>query len=153
MPKEVRAVAIDRFGGPEVLSVRNIPVPEPKADQILVRVGSAGIGVWDVAEREGILAKMFGIQAKFPWVLGSEGAGTVAAVGDNVSGFRQGDLVYGDIWSTTAPTKTGFYAEYAALNADNAWPIPSTISIEQAGALLVDGATALRGLDDTLAIK
>ena len=149
----MRAVVIDRFGGPEVLSLRNIPVPEPKEDQIIVRVGSAGVGVWDVAERQGLLAKLFGIQAKFPWVLGSEGAGKITAVGDKVSGFRNGDLVYGDIWSTTAPTKTGFYAEYAALNADNAWPIPSTVTIEQAGALLIDGATALRGLEDALALK
>ncbi len=92
--KEMRAVVIDRFGGPEVLSVRNIPVPEPEPDQILVRVGSAGIGIWDVGEREGRLAKMFGIQAKFPWVswvLGSEGAGKITAVGDKVSGFRNGD--------------------------------------------------------------
>src|SRR5579864_3983622 len=98
MRKEMRALVIDRFGGPEVLSVRNIPVPEPGPDQVVVRVGSAGIGVWDFAEREGILAKMFGIEPKFPWVLGSEGAGKVTAVGDNVSGIRGGDLVYGDIW-------------------------------------------------------
>jgi NADPH:quinone reductase len=150
---KMRAVAIDRFGGPDVLSVTNIPVPEPEPDQILVRVESAGIGVWDFAEREGILAKMFGIQAKFPWVLGSEGAGRVVAVGDKVSDFRKGDLVYGDVWSTTAPTKRGFYAEYAALNVDNAWPIPSGVTTEQAGALLIDGATALRGLDDTLALR
>jgi NADPH:quinone reductase len=153
MPKEMRAVVIDRFGGPEVLSLRNIPVPEPQPDQIVIRVGSAGIGIWDVAEREGRLAKMFGIQAKFPWVLGSEGAGKITAVGDRVSGFRNGDVVYGDIWSTTAPTKAGFYAEYAALNADQAWPISSTVPIEQAGALLIDGATALRGLEDTLALS
>jgi NADPH:quinone reductase len=150
---EMRAVTIDHFGGPEVLSVRNIPVPEPEPNQILVRVESAGIGVWDFAEREGVLAKMFGIQAKFPWVLGSEGAGRVTAVGHKVSGFRNGDLVYGDVWSTTAPTKRGFFAEYAALNADNTWPIPSRVTTEQAGALLIDGATTLRGLDDTLALK
>jgi NADPH:quinone reductase len=151
--KEMRAVVIDGFGGPEVLSVRNVPVPEPEPDQILIRVESAGVGVWDVAEREGRLAKMFGIEPKFPWILGSEGAGKVIAVGDKVSGFRNGDLVYGDIWSTTATTKAGFYAEYAALKADLAWPIPSKVTTEQAGALLIDGATALRGLDDTLTLK
>jgi NADPH:quinone reductase len=70
-----------------------------------------------------------------------------------VSGFRNGDLVYGSIWSTTATTKTGFFTEYTALNDDHAWPIPSTITTEQAEALLIDGATALRGLDDTLGLK
>jgi len=151
--EQMKAVVIDRFGGPEVLSLRNVPVPQPAPDQIVVRVASAGMGIWDVAERDGRLAKMFGIQAKFPWILGSEGAGNITAVGDGVSGFRTGDLVYGDIWSTTATTKAGFYAEYAALNADHAWPKPSNVTTEQAGALLIDGATALRGLVDTLALR
>jgi NADPH:quinone reductase len=150
--KEMRAVVIDRFGGPDVLSVRNIPVPEPEPNQILVQVESAGVGIWDVGEREGRLAKIFGIQAKFPWVLGSEGSGKITAVGDKVSGFRNGDLVYGDIWSTTATTKAGFYSEYTALNKDHTRPIPSTVTAEQAGALLIDGGTALRGLD-TLGLK
>jgi NADPH:quinone reductase len=152
--EQMRALTIDRFGGPEVLSVRNIPVPEPKSDQILVRVESAGIGVWDIGEREGRIAKMFGIQAEFPLVLGTEGAGKIVAMGEGATdGFRKCDLVYGDIWSTTATTKAGFYAEYAVLNADHAWPIPSNLMPVQAGALLVDGGTALRGLDDTLALK
>jgi NADPH:quinone reductase len=149
----IRAVVIDRFGGPEVLSVRDIPIPTPNPDQILVRVESAGVGVWDVAEREGVLAKMFGIQARFPWILGSEGSGKVVAIGDNITGIRNGDLVYGDIWSRTATTKEGFYAEYAVLGADHAWPIPSNVTAEQAGALLIDGATALRGLEDALHLQ
>ncbi|MDA4137171.1 MAG: NADP-dependent oxidoreductase [Thaumarchaeota archaeon] len=152
MPKdEMRAIVIDGFGGPEVLSVRNVSVPEQGPDQILVRVESAGIGVWDVGEREGMLVKRLGIQPKFPWVLGSEGAGKVVAVGEKVTGFRKGDLVYGHVWGTNP--KTGFYAEYTALSADQAWPIPSTITAEQAGALLIDGGTALRGLVDTLNVK
>ena len=157
---QMRAVVIDRFGGPEVISVRNMPVPEPGPDEILIRVESAGIGVWDIGEREGRLAKMFGIQPKFPWILGSEGAGRIIAVGDKVSGFRNGDVVYGMVWMTNPKDfttyvnpKTGFYAEYTALNVDHTWPIPSTIPTEQAGALLIDGGTALRGLDDNLALK
>jgi len=149
----MRAVVMDHFGGPEVLSVRDIPVPEPNPDQILVQVESAGVGVWDVAEREGVLAKMFGIQAKFPWILGSEGSGKVIATGQRVTGFQNGEPVYGDIWSRTATTKEGFYAEYALLGADHAWPIPSNVTAEQAGALLIDGATALRGLDDALHLQ
>jgi NADPH:quinone reductase len=148
---KMRAVAIDRFGGPEVLSVRNVPVPEVEPNQILIRVESAGIGIWDLAELGGRIAQMSGIKPDFPWVLGSEGAGRVAAVGDSVSGFQNGDLVYGHTWATNP--KQGFFAEYTALNVDHTWPIPSTIPIEQAGALLIDGGTALRGLDDNLALK
>lgn len=147
----MRAVVIDRFGGPEVLSVRNVPVPEPEPDQILIRVESAGVGIWDAGEREGMIAKMLGIQPKFPWILGSEGSGKIVAVGGKVNGFRGGDLVYGDIWGTNP--KAGFYAEFTALKADNAWPTPSSVTAKQAGALLIDGGTALRGLDDTLALK
>lgn len=142
----MRAVTIDRFGGPEVLSVRDILVPEPGPNQVLVRVRSAGVGIWDVGEREGRIANMFGIQPKFPWVLGSEGAGEVTSVGKEVTGFRKGDWVYGSVWMTNP--KAGFYAEYTPLDANNAWPLPSMITPEQGGALAVDGGTALRGLDN-----
>ncbi|MGD0636704.1 MAG: NADP-dependent oxidoreductase [Nitrososphaerales archaeon] len=142
---------IDRFGGPEVLSVRDVPVPQPLPDQVLVRVESAGVGIWDLGERQGMVAKMLGVEPKFPWILGSEGAGTVIAAGEKASGFRGGERVYGDVWGTNP--KAGFYAEYVALGADNVWPIPSTVTTEQAGALLIDGGTALRGLEDTLRLK
>jgi NADPH:quinone reductase len=152
---EMRAVVIDRFGGPEVLSVRRLPVPEIKPDQILIRVGSAGVGIWDVAAREGRLAPMmerlYGIKVSFPYPLGSEGAGTVEGVGENVSGFRNGDLVYADAWGTNP--RAGFDAEYIAVGAERAVPIPSNLTVEQAGALYIDGAIALYGLDDTLGLK
>ena len=147
---EMRAVVIDRFGGPEVLSVRTIQSPKPAPDQILIEVESAGIGIWDAAEREGMLAKAFGLQPQFPWVLGSEGAGKVVEVGTEVEGFRVGDLVYGHTWMTNQ--KMGFYAEYTAVNAADAWTTPSTLTTKQAGALLIDGGTALSGLD-ALALK
>jgi len=152
---EMRAIVIDRFGGPETLSVRNIPIPEIKPDQILIRVGSAGVGIWDVAEREGRLAPMmqqvYGLKASFPYVIGSEGAGTVIDVGDKVSGFRKGDLVYADVFARDP--KGGFYAEFTAADASGALPIPPNLTIEQAGALYIDGLVALRGLWDILQMK
>ena len=126
-------------------------MPEPKPDQVLIRVESAGIGIWDAGIREGLIAKMFGIQPTFPWILGSEGAGKIVAVGDKVSDFRNGDLVYGHEFATNP--MEGFQAEYKAQNASHAWPIPSTLTTEQVGPLLIDGGTALRGLDDTLGLK
>jgi NADPH:quinone reductase-like Zn-dependent oxidoreductase len=147
----MRAVAIDKFGGTEVLSVKDLPVPEPGPDQVLIRVDSAGVGIWDVGEREGRVAKMLGIVPEFPWVLGSEGAGKISVVGEKVSGLRNGDLVDGGVWGTNP--KRGFYAEYTALSADHVWPIPSSITTKQAGALVIDGGTALRGLDDALALR
>ena len=72
------------------------------------------------------------------------------AVGDKVSEFRIGDRVYGGVWATNP--KAGFYADYTALKAEKAWLIPATVTTKQAGALLIDGATALTGLD-TLGLK
>jgi NADPH2:quinone reductase len=151
MPEEMRAVAIDRFGGPEVLSVRNFPVPEVEPHQILIQVESAGIGIWDLAELRGMIAQMYGTKPEFPWVLGSEGAGRVVAVGEKVSGFQNGDLVYGHTWATNP--KRGFFAEYAALDPAWASPIPSRLTTEQAGALMIDGMTGFLELDEVLGLK
>src|SRR5580658_3274266 len=91
----MRAVAIDEFGGIEKMKPRQLPVPEVATDEILVRVDTAGVGVWDPFEREGGFAKEFGMKARFPYVLGSDGAGTVEKVGDRVHNFKHGDRVYG----------------------------------------------------------
>jgi NADPH:quinone reductase len=148
---EMRAVAIDHFGGPEALSVRTFPMPEPKPNQILIQIESAGVGIWDLAELGGMIAQMYEIKPDFPWILGSEGAGRVVAVGDKVSGFQNGDPVYGHTWATNP--KRGFFAEYIALDADWASPIPSNLTTEQAGALMIDGMTGFLELDEVLGLK
>lgn len=108
------------------------------------------MGAWDPFEREGGFAKLSGIEPEFPYVLGSDGAGTVAAVGPRVGRFLEGDRVYA---VAVANAKGGFYAEYVAVKEDEASPVPEHLTTEQAGALPVDGITALRGLDDTLGVK
>src|SRR6201987_4181690 len=92
--KTMRAAAIDGFGGGETIQMKTLPVPEPGRDEVLLRVESAGVGVWDPYEREGEFAKMFGTKPRFPYVLGSDGAGTVAAVGAQVRQFKEGDHAY-----------------------------------------------------------
>jgi NADPH:quinone reductase len=92
--RTMKGVAIERFGGPETLSVKSLPVPPLGDDEILIHVESAGVGVWDPFEREGGFAKLLGTKPKFPYVLGSDGAGTVAAVGRQVARFSEGDRVY-----------------------------------------------------------
>ena len=149
--EKMDAVVIDSFGGPEVLSVRNVPLPELEPNQIMIRVESAGIGIWDLAELGGMIAQMYGIKPNFPWILGSEGAGRIVAVGDKVSGFKNGDLVYGHAWATNP--KRGFFAEYTALDAAWASPIPSGMPTGQAGALMIDGMTAFLELDGVLELK
>jgi len=146
----MRAVAIDEFGGIEKMKSRKLPVPKVANDEVLVRVDTAGVGVWDPFEREGGFAKEFGMQANFPLVLGSDGAGTVEEVGDEVQGLKRGDRVYGINFMNP---KGGFYAEYTVVNANNAAMIPQALSTRDAGVLAVDGVTALNGLDKALKLK
>jgi NADPH2:quinone reductase len=146
----MKAVALDRFGGLETMKLQMLPRPEVGPNEVLIHVEWAGVGQWDPFEREGGFAKVFGIEPKFPYVLGSDGAGTVADVGDRVKGFTPGDRVYA--FGLVNP-KGGFYAEYAAVKAEDVSRIPGNLTTQQAGAMPVDAMTALRGLDDTLGLK
>ena len=147
IPSTMKAAALERFGGPEVLGVREIPVPELEPDEILVRVKAAGVGVWDPWEREGEMADMIEGGPHFPYVPGSDGAGEVVAVGRGARGFKVGDRVYAFGFGNP---KGGFYAEYTAVKARNAAPVPKGLTVEQAAALAADGITALRGLEEHL---
>ena len=149
-PSTMRAAAIDRFGGPEMIVLHMLPVPEVDPDDVLIRIESAGVGEWDPFEREGGFVKMLGMTPTFPYVLGTDGAGTVAAVGKQVTGFKAGDRVYS---AALANPKGGFYAEYAAVKGEHVSRIPDQLSIEQAGVMLSDAVTGLRGLDDIIGLK
>lgn len=148
--KTMRALALDRFGGPETLKVASLPIPEPNADEILIHVEAAGVGVWDSFEREGGFAEILGREPKFPYVLGTDGAGTVAATGAEVKDFKEGDRVYA---AELGNPKGGFYAEYAVVKADNASLIPGDLTMEQASVLASDALTALRGLDEIIKLQ
>jgi NADPH:quinone reductase len=138
------AAAIDHGGGPEVLSIQRLPLPSPKAGEILIAVHDAGVAVWDADERQNP-----GEGARLPLVLGTDGAGIVAAVGPGVHGFSVGDRVYG----VADGMPSGFYAQYAAIRAENAAHIPRGIGMTEAGILAVSGLSALQGIDDVLQLK
>jgi NADPH:quinone reductase-like Zn-dependent oxidoreductase len=144
----MHAAAVDEFGGP--ITQHTLPVPEVGPDEILIHVESAGVGVWDPYEAEGGFTQYYGSQPKFPFVLGTEGAGTVVDVGNQVRRFEKGDHVYA---AELVHPKGGFYAEYTAVKASDASRIPGKLPIEQAGAMPIDAITALRGLDDTLGLE
>ncbi len=146
----MRAIAIDRFGGVDTLALKTIPIPEIGAEEVLVRLEFAGVGEWDPFEREGGYAQMMGMEPDFPYVLGSEGAGTVAAVGERVSGLAPGDRVYAIGFLNP---RGGLYAEYVAIGADFVSPVPGMLTTEQAAVAGGVGTTALRGLEDTLKIQ
>lgn len=141
IPREMKAAAFDHVGGPEVLHTETLPVPEPRPWQVLVRLDSAGIGVWDPEVRAGDIELG---RREFPRIIGNDGAGEVVAVGSEVERHRVGDRVFAYSF------EAGFYAEYAALAEYEIAPIPRGLSAEEAGALGADGVTALRGLEDQL---
>jgi NADPH:quinone reductase-like Zn-dependent oxidoreductase len=146
----MRAVALDKFGGPEALKIQDRPIPEIDAQEVLIRVEAAGVGAWDPFEAQGGFVEITGIKPTFPYVIGTDGAGTIAAVGKDVNRFKEGDRVYA---AELANPKGGFYAQYAAVKAENTALIPGHLSIEQAAVLPTDGLTALTGLEKVLRLK
>src|SRR5580698_283511 len=88
IPDTMRAAAIDRGGDAESLSVHQLPVPTPKEGEVLIAVEAAGVGVWQAKYRP-----RDSDETHFPVILGSDGAGRVAAVGKGVRGFKVGDAV------------------------------------------------------------
>jgi NADPH:quinone reductase len=142
-PRKMRAAALNQFGDADVLHVESLEIPKPKPDEVLIHVETAGVAEWDPFEREGGFARMMGATPTFPYVLGSDGAGTVAAVGKDVKNFKKGDRVYGMSFASAH----GFYAEYAPVKADLVSRVPEKLSTEQAGVMPFDAITGLRGLE------
>ena len=147
IPDTMRAVILEEFGGPEKLKPATVEVPSVDAGEMRIAVHTAGVGVWDPHEREGAMTEYVDRDPEFPYILGSDGSGTVAAVGDGVERFETGDRVFA--FGFLNP-KGGFYAEYAVLDADFVAPLPDGLDLRGAGTLAVDGVTALAGLERIL---
>ena len=142
----MKGIAIDAPGGPEVMTLRTLPVPTVDADDVLIEVHAAGVAVWDLQIRK----SMAWVKPRFPYVLGSDGSGIVVAIGASVTRFKVGDAVYGYCWDNL---KGGFYAEYVSAPSDCIAKLPRGISLEAAGALGASGLTALSGVDRALNLK
>ncbi len=150
IPSEMFAAVLERFGTPAELKYRRIPVPRAARGEVLIRVRAAGVGRWDAFEREGGYAQMLGSSPRFPYVLGSEGAGIVAALGEGVEGVAEGDLA---IAVGFLNPRGGFYAEYSVASAELVQKLPPGLTLEQGAAVAGVGITALRGLDDVLHVR
>lgn len=137
----MRAVVRESYGGPEVLRLEQVPRPEVKGDDVLVRVRAAGVdrGVWHIMTGLPYLGRVaFGLRKPRGAVLGLDLAGTVEAVGPEVTRFAVGDAVYG--------SGRGSYAEYALASEAKLAPKPPALSFEQAAVVPVSAVTALQGL-------
>ncbi len=146
-PKTMRAAVVERFGGPEALTVISAPAPVPGPDEVLIAVNTAGVGSWDADMRAGWSP---GGDRTFPLILGSDGSGHVAAVGSRVRRYQTGDAVYA--YGFDNP-KGGFYAQYVALNANNVALAPPSLTLREAGAIPATGLTALQGIDGALQLR
>jgi NADPH:quinone reductase len=143
----MEAAAIDRFGPPSVLRVRKLPVPTPAPDEVLIAVHTAGVGSWDAKIRDGTWASRRG---GFPRVLGTDGSGVIAATGSRVRRLQTGDRVWAYQYENA---RAGFCAQYVAVKASNAAPVPEALDMAQAGAGTVTSLTALQGIDDVLGLR
>jgi NADPH:quinone reductase-like Zn-dependent oxidoreductase len=134
----MKAVRINRFGGPEVVEVQDVPVPDPGSGEVLVRVAAAGVAPWDAIIRRGESK----VSPPPPLTLGSDVAGKAERVGAGVTDFRTGDIVYG----VTNPQFVGAQAEYAVCKAAMIARKPSRLSALDAASAPVIAVTAYQML-------
>jgi len=143
----MKAIRIHAYGGPELMQLEDAPVPACGAGDLLVRVVAAGINPIDWKVRSGLMAAQ--LPKPFPITLGSDAAGTVAAMGGAVRGFELGDEVF--FYAEFA--RGGTYAEYLAVEASQVAKKPRTVSFSTAAALPTPGQAAWTALIDTAKIE
>src|SRR5438477_11295276 len=127
----MKAIVVHEYGGPEVLKYEDAPKPEPKEDQILVRVIAAGVNPVDEASRSQKYAKFFGIT--LPFIPGYDIAGVVEKIGAKITRFRTGDPVYAYL----SLNDGGGYAEYAVATEVEAAQKPQSITVGEAAGVPV----------------
>jgi NADPH2:quinone reductase len=137
----MRAIVIRAFGEPGVLQIEDVPVPTIGANQVLVRMRTAGVNPVDTYLRAGAYAR----KPALPFTPGWDGAGEIEAVGSDVQGFGPGDRVY-VATDNVAAAGAGTYAEYAACAPAQLHPLPARVSFAQGAAIGIPYATAYRAL-------
>jgi NADPH2:quinone reductase len=125
----MKAIQIQQNGGPEVLQLAELPIPEPGPGQVLIRVEAIGVNFVEIYFRKGVY------KSSLPLVPGSEAAGTVEELGPGVTGFAAGDAV-------ASVGVLGSYAEYALVAAAQLVKVPAGLTMEQAAGVMLQGMTA-----------
>lgn len=125
----MKAIQVNQTGGPEVLQLVELSVPQPKPNEAVVKISAAGVNFIDTYQREGRY------KVPLPFVIGQEAAGSVSAVGSEVKSLKVGDRV---AWTGVL----GTYAEYAAAPTERLVPIPQGVTDQQAAAAMLQGMTA-----------
>ncbi len=136
----MKAIQVQKTGGPEALTLVDLPVPKPKPNEVVVKIAAIGVNFIDVYFREGRYP------APLPFVDGQEAAGTVTEIGSSVTAVKPGDRVaYTGV--------IGAYAEYAAVPADRLVHVPDKITDQQAAAAMLQGMTAHYLVNSTYPLK
>jgi len=136
----MKAIRIHQNGGPEALRLDDIPVPQPGPGQALVKLAASGVNYIDIYHRTGLY------KTDLPAALGVEGAGTVEAVGPEVTGVKIGERV-------AYAMDRGSYAEYAVVPAWHLVPVPANIGLDIAAAAMLQGMTAHYLLHSTFPVR
>lgn len=138
--RQMKAIRIHEHGGPEVLKLDDIPVPEPGPGTVRIKVEAAGLNFIDIYQRAGQY------KVPLPYTPGMEASGIIDTVAEDVTDFRPGDRVaYG--------FTPGAYAQYAIVPANKIVPLPAAVSFKQGAALMLQGMTAHYLVTDTFAVK
>jgi NADPH:quinone reductase-like Zn-dependent oxidoreductase len=135
----MKAIAFYRFGGPEVLQVIELPIPEIQSNEVLINVKAASVNPVDWKTRRGNISFLTG--KKFPFVPGTEVSGVISKIGSDVKDLQPGQRVYAGL-----SYKGGGYAEYVKVDAQKVFLIPDNTNFITASTYGVAGVTALQGL-------
>jgi NADPH:quinone reductase-like Zn-dependent oxidoreductase len=149
----MKAAVYHRYGPPEVVRIEEVPRPDPKTNELLIRVKATTVSAGDSRLRSARVPPGFGVMMRLGFglvgprkpILGWEFAGDVAAVGASVSRFAPGDRVFG--------VRMGSHAEYVVASEDSVAPMPRNLGYEDAAALVFGGMTSLFYLRDKARIQ
>ena len=149
----MKAAVYHRYGPPEVVRIEEVPRPDPKTNELLIRVKATTVSAGDSRLRSARVPPGFGVMMRLGFglvgprkpILGWEFAGDVAAIGASVSRFAPGDRVFG--------VRMGSHAEYVVASEDSVAPMPRNLRYEDAAALVFGGMTSLFYLRDKARIQ
>lgn len=145
----MKAILLTEYGSNDVLKVSEVPMPKPGKGQILIEVAASSINPFDLFLRSGAMKEKAPLQ--LPFILGSDTCGTITELGENVTAYTIGDVVYGQALAFTEAS--GAWAEYATVNTANIARAPKILSAEENGSLPLAGASAVQALIEHIQLK
>lgn len=145
----MKAVIIDKFGTADDLYISDVPLPEPDSGEVRIKIHYAGVNPVDWKLCAGILKDK--LTHEFPFIPGWDAAGTIDAVGEDVTSFKVGDPIYA--YCRKPIVHSGTYAEYICFRAEDVAPKPQTLTFAEAAAIPLVALTAWQGLFDKAHLK